>query len=316
MVSFGAKAFKVMVKTGQTVNKLITGKTMIESAFTAEKEIPSKHKFKKGYKVACKETAKNSRYLIIQKESNEPIRKMIYFIHGGAYLSGLDFIYYNYAYTLCDLREDLAVVLLDYSLAPNFKYPTQINEALDVWNEITTQCKPEDIIIGGDSSGGNCTLVLIQRLAKENRELPKAAILISVMADYTLSGKSVYTNYQKDLFFGKNEPLTEEGLEQYKKESPLISLYYENQDPKDTTISPVFWDYHAFPKKSIFFAGGDEIFLSDTLTIVDKLKKNNFETECTVAEGLYHNYVLGAPFISEAKEAKEKIKSFILENLN
>jgi len=316
MVSFGAKAFKAMIKTGKIITKLMTGKSMLDSAFTAEQEKPSEHKFKKGYKVSCKETAKKSRYVIMQKESNEPIRKIIYFIHGGAYVAGISTFHYDYAYTLCDLKEDLAVVLLDYSLAPEFKHPTQINEALDVWNELTTQYKPEDIIVGGDSSGANCTLVLIQLLAKENRELPKAAILISTVADYTLSGKSVYTNYQNDLFFGGDEPLTEEGLEKYKKDSILINSYYTDQDPKDSTISPVFWDYHAFPKKSIFFAGGDEIFLSDTLTIVDKLKKNNFDTECTVAEGLYHNYVLGAPFIPEAKEAKEKIKSFILENLN
>jgi len=314
MVSFGANVFKFVIKTGKSVTEYITGKSLMENMKNAEQEKPSNHKFNEGYNVTFKETENKSRYIILQKKSNEPIRKIIYLIHGGAYHGGLSSIYYNFSYTLCNLKDDLAVVLLDYSLAPEFKYPTQINEAYDVWNDLTTQYKPEDILVMGDSSGGNCSLVLIQRLVKENKELPKAAVIISAMADYTMSGKSMYTNYQKDFFFGKNEPLTEEALEEFKK-APVNTDYYGDNDPKDTTISPVLWDYTAFPKKSLFFVGGDEVFLSDTLTIVEKLKNNGIETECVIGEGMYHCYVIGTTWIPEINEAQTKLKSFILENL-
>jgi len=312
MVSFGAKVFKFIINTSQT----LSGKSFVEmlNESKGEGEKPSDHKFKKGYKATCKETANKSRYIIIQKESNEPIRKIVYFIHGGAYIAGLNNIYYDLAYTYCDLKDDLAVVLLDYSLAPEFKYPTQNNEAYDVWNELIKEHKPEDIIIAGDSAGAHCSLILIQKLAKENKELPKAAIFISVVSDYTFSGKSVYTNYQKDPFFGKKEPPTEEAIEKLKN-SPLFRGFYENEDPKDPTISPIFGDYTAFPKKSLFFVGGDEMLLDDTLTVVEKLKNNGFETECVVAEGLYHCYVIGTTWIPEINESQNKIKSFILENL-
>jgi len=314
MVSFGANVFKYMVKTGKAVTEYITGKSIMDNMSQLKQEKPSEHKFKDGYKVTFKETETKSRYIILQKQSTEPIRKVIYFIHGGAYHAGLNSIYYNLSYSFCDLKDDLAVVLLDYSLAPEFKYPTQINEAYDVWNELTTQYKPEDILLMGDSSGGNCSLVLIQRLVKENKELPRAAVIVSAMADYTMSGKSIYSNYQKDFLFGKNEPLTEEGFEEFKNGS-VNTNYYGDADPKDTTISPALWDYTAFPKKSLFIVGGDEIFLSDTLTIVEKLKNNGIETECIVGEGMFHCYAFNFSWIPEVNEAQTKLKSYILENI-
>jgi len=312
MVSFGAKVFKFIVNASQT----LSGKSFVEmlNESNGEGEKPTDHKFKKGYKATCKETANKSRYIIIQKETDEPIKKIVYFIHGGAYRAGLSNMYYDLSYMFCDLKDDLAVVLLDYSLIPEFKHPTQHNEALDVWNALITEHKPEDIIVAGDSSGAHCSLVLIQRLAKENKELPKAAFFISAMSDYTFSGKSIFSNYQKDPFFGKKEPPTEEVIEKLKNE-PFFRDYYENEDPKDTTISPKFWDYTTFPKKSLFFVGGDEMLLDDTLTIVEKLKNNGFETECVIAEGLFHCYVIGTTWIPEVNESQNKIKSFILENL-
>jgi len=40
----------------------------------------------------------------------------------------------EFCFNFCDIRDAVVVYILDYSLAPEFKYPTQLNEIVDVWN--------------------------------------------------------------------------------------------------------------------------------------------------------------------------------------
>ncbi len=106
---------------------------------------------KKGYTLIKKETKNKTKYIILRNESEEAVKNVIYYIHGGDYINGLTTTYESFIYSLCDISDDIEVVLLDYSLAPEFKYPTQLNEALNVWNELTNEFNSENIIIGSDS---------------------------------------------------------------------------------------------------------------------------------------------------------------------
>jgi len=317
MVSFGASIHLFIMKTSMSISKKRNNNSFTEFLLK-NREKTSEHKFKKGYKVTFKETEKKSRYLIIQKDTNEPIKKIIYYIHGGAYISCQLNLHYEYSYYLCNLRNDIAVAFLDYSLAPEFTYPTQINEAMDVWKELIKEYKPEDIIIGGDSAGGNCAMVLIQQLAKQQMAQPKAAFFFSPMTDYTLSGESVIKNYQKDIILSDpNEPVTKESLKKFK--NSILFKYYlgDKGDKNDPTVSPLFGDFTVFPN-SIFFVGTDEILLDDTLRVVDKIKKENKDckVECIVEERMFHGYALSINnMIPEYKATQEKVKAFILENL-
>jgi len=316
MVSYSGSIFNALVKFGF---KITGTKKNMDSYMMKNRDKASKFKVKKGYKVTFKETEKKTRYLIFQKDTNEPIKRILYYIHGGAYVMGLHSIYYNLTYNFCNIKDDLAVVLLDYSLAPEHIHPTQINEAMDVWKELITEYKPENIIVGGDSAGGNCAMVLVQQIASQKMVLPKAAIFISPVTDYSNSFESHFKNYQKDILFGNpNEPLTKEFHEEMLKKG--LNSYYVGdmpiEDRKNPLISPAFGDFTIFPK-SLFFVGSDEMLLDDTLNVVEKIKKENKDTEveCIVKEGMIHCYPIYTTMMSEGKQAQEKIKSYILENL-
>ena len=47
-----------------------------------------------------------------------------------------------------------------------------------------------DVVVAGDSAGGNLALVLTHLLKKAGRRLPRALILLSPWTDMTASGKS------------------------------------------------------------------------------------------------------------------------------
>jgi len=316
MVSFSATVFKALMKFTFS----ITGtKKNMDTYMLKYRDKATEFKIKKGYKVTHKETESKTRYLIFQKDTNEPIKKILYYIHGGAYVMGLNSMYYNLSYNFCNIKNDFAVVLLDYSLAPEHIHPTQINEAMDVWKELIKEFKPENIIVGGDSAGGNCAMVLIQQIANQKMALPKAAIFLSPVTDYSNSFESYYKNFQKDILFGNpKEPLTKEFHEEMLTKG--LNSYYVGdmpiEDRKNPLISPAFGDFTNFPK-SLFFVGSDEMLLDDTLNVVEKIKKENKnnDVECIVQDGMFHCYPIFTTLMSEGKQAQEKIKSYILENL-
>lgn len=310
MVSIRGRIFRFFIGRKININP-ISHPNIVESIQQIGKNYMTDI-IKKGYTLTRKETEKKTKYLVVTKDANQPAKKIIYYLHGGAYISGLTSMYQTFSYELCDVRDDIEVVLLDYSLAPDHKYPTQLNEALDLWDEITKDHNPEDIIIGGDSSGGNLALVLVQKLKKERNIIPKGGIYLSPWTDMTCSGKSYYTNYQKDIQIGEaKEPLTKE-KEDIIQNSDLF-CFIGDADKKDPLISPLFGDYSTY-HKSLFIVGSDEVLLDDTLNLVEKIKENDKnEVELINQEGMFHCYPLHFSYFPEGQEALEKIKAFIGE---
>ncbi|KAG4098953.1 alpha/beta-hydrolase [Neocallimastix lanati (nom. inval.)] len=142
----------------------------------------------------------------------------------------------------------------------------------------TKTFKPEDIIVRGGSSGGNLSLTLTLKLQKEQNIAPKAGFFFSPDTDLTLSGKSFFDNYRKDI-----------------------------------TVSPLFGDYTTF-LRSFFVVGGDEMTLDDTLRVVDKIKANGHEVELINKEGMCLVFNISGSFTPEGKEANVAVEKFIVES--
>ena len=242
-------------------------------------------------------------------------RLLLYF-HGGAYISGLLASYRNLAPGFYEAASGCEVIYLDYHLAPKHCYPTQLNEALDLWEDLTTRqgYDPKQIIVGGDSAGGNLTLALLLKLRDLGKTMPRAAFCISAWADMTGSGQSFYYNYGKDVMFGdKGRTLTEE-----RKERLLhgkMYCYIGEADRTDPYISPVFGDYHGFPPM-FFTAGTHEMLLDDTLRIAEKLKACGVPVTCELQPGMFHIYVVFARFVPEGKISYQRLLTFIRDNFD
>lgn len=132
---------------------------------------------------------------------------IIYYLHGGCYICGLTNNYHSFLREFCNLEDDVTVVLLDYKTAPEYKYPVQLNEALDLWDELTENqdYRAENIVIGGDSSGGNLALAMMLKIRDDGRKMPAGAFLLSPWTDMTMSGDSYIRNYPKDVEIGERK---------------------------------------------------------------------------------------------------------------
>ena len=259
-------------------------------------------------------TERGSRYEVVRECGKGNASKAIYYIHGGAFVAPLNIFYRNLSSYFIKAANDAEVVLLDYSLAPEFCYPTQLDEAYDVWNEITDKLgySPKDVLIGGDSAGGNIVLSLMLKLRDEGREMPLGAFCISPWADMTASGESYFKNYGRDVVFGQKGVKATDELRLRLIESTLFSPVgnIPLEKRSESYISPVFGEYHGFPPM-MFTVGEYEMLFSDTYDIAKKLEKENIQVELEIGKRMFHVYALLRNILPESRRSFKRILAFI-----
>lgn len=238
--------------------------------------------------------------------------KIIIQFHGGAFLFRYNNIYRKVAYKYATIS-NAKVVSIDYHTVPYHPFPQVLDDAIKVWTYVINEgYKPENIIIVGDSAGGNIALSLTIYLRDNNMALPNSLILLSPWADLTLKGKS----YQYNLY---NDPLF--GIKKKEKQSiitimhNLIKAYANNYELTNKYLSPVYDDFHSFPN-ILLIVGTLEMLESDAITIYDKAKAANVNVQLLKYLGMFHVFPLLFNLIPESKHAWNKINSFINSHLN
>ena len=92
----------------------------------------------------------------------------------------------------------ITIYAIDYSLSPESKFPLALNEAVRSYTALRDLgYQANNIIIGGDSAGGNLSLVCTLKLQENNQELPSKLFLLSPWTDLTASGESIELFYKE-----------------------------------------------------------------------------------------------------------------------
>lgn len=233
----------------------------------------------------------------LQKESeSENNHSMIFYCHGGGYMTGSS-LYARELTTKLARHTGLRVFCFDYRLAPEFPYPAAVEDALAAWNYILScRYSPKDIIVAGDSAGGNLALVLTLLLREQNTELPKSLILFSPWTDMTSSGKSYHAKELVDPVL--TNAYIQKAIACYKGNMPACSPY----------ISPLFANFKEFPPVYIQ-VGTNEILLDDSRSLYKQLLKHNIYAKLDIFEGMWHVFQMSP--IAKAENAIQKAALFI-----
>lgn len=94
---------------------------------------------------------------------------MLYF-HGGGWAMPCSDAHFEFGTSLMAAAEkegkEIAVLFLQYDLAPAAQYPRQLEQAVELLRYATTtlQRAPEKIMLMGDSAGGNMVLGVLSHL--------------------------------------------------------------------------------------------------------------------------------------------------------
>ena len=235
--------------------------------------------------------------------------KIIYFLHGGAYIGGMSGMYRKWAKFLINAT-GAKIFMPDYRVAPEYVFPAQLEDAEKCWNYLLSQgYKEENIVIAGDSAGGNLSLALMLKLRDEGRKLPCGAALFSPWGDMTCSGESYVRNYPNDVMFGYKGREFEESKRAELLKSAIFS-FVGSADRKNPLVSPVFGEYHDFPE-CFLIAAKNEMLLSDTLTVAEKINQAGGKAEVFAEHNMFHVYPILVDMCSEAKIANKLAAEFI-----
>lgn len=224
---------------------------------------------------------------------------VILYLHGGAYVAG------NLSYSMgfgsvLAARTGRRVFCAAYRLAPENPYPAALDDAFEAYSHlIASGFRPGEIIFCGESAGGGLIYALALKLKALGMELPAGMIGISPWADLTMSGESFEKNENSD------PSLSEDSLAAHAE-------MYAPGMRDDPFVSPVFADLTGFPP-SLLTAGGDELLLSDAELLCGKLRAAGCPCELTVADKMWHAYVLYN--INPSKAALTRIASFVRKRL-
>ncbi len=239
-----------------------------------------------------------SEWLIPQ---NAPEEKLIFYIHGGGYVSGSNNDHRNIVSKVA-LQTGITTLLFEYGLAPENPYPAAVNDTINVYQAILQKgYKPENIITMGESAGGGLCLATLLALRDKKIPLPKAAVAISPWTDLSCSGNSYHTKNKVSL-----APLNSWNV---------FSHYYVGKhNVRDPYISPLFGDLKGLPPIYINAGENDELF-DDAKKFAEKAKFAGVETTFYGGEGMIHCYPLLAPMFPEATKAMNEIVNFINQQL-
>ncbi len=224
-------------------------------------------------------------------------KEIIFYIHGGGLTEGSPITHREFGCRLCQ-QTGRSVLIIDYSLAPEFPYPKALHEIQSIYKiMIKERFSFENIIWGGDSSGASLALSALIGLRDQNIPLPSKAFFISGLFDHSLSGKSYETKSAIDPFTSKDVLYHCNKL--YSPDIPLDS-------PK---ISPLFNNLSNLPE-ILLQVGEDEILQSDSERIFEKIKSQNGRINLEVWDHMWHAWHLyiDSP---EATQAITNIKSFL-----
>lgn len=227
-------------------------------------------------------------------------RRVILYCHGGGYTSGgLGFS--KVLAAKLTRATGMDVLAFDYRLAPEHPYPAAIEDGQAAWDHLMQLgFGARDVVLAGDSAGGNLALVLCLKLRAEGRMLPGALLLMSPWTDMSCSGESLTERADID------PVLTPEYI------YAVREAYAGGLDPAQPELSPLLADLAGFPP-TLIQVGTHEILFSDAERLAERMKAAGTECRLEVWEGMWHDFQMYPS--KSASQAMQNAAHFLIEEL-
>ncbi|KAI5850387.1 Alpha/Beta hydrolase protein [Morchella snyderi] len=203
-----------------------------------------------------------------KKQSPE---KAFVFIHGGGFHVGLSSGHIKFIDSVITEAKksgvSLSTVILEYDLAPESRYPTQLIQAISLFEHILgSGISPSQIILGGESAGGNLILGLLSHILHPNPEFPilpelvsqiGGAIIISPWVSFDTNSESMqgYNSEHDTIFPGIIDAWA----------SSYLGLKEARNPYSEPMRAPEGWwsDLQSVVKRILITAGAEEVMRDD-----------------------------------------------------
>ncbi|KFC84650.1 alpha/beta hydrolase [Buttiauxella agrestis] len=227
---------------------------------------------------------------------------IVMYIHGGAYIVGESAGYHgiggNYASML-----GARVYMPDYRLAPEYPFPTPVNDTVRAYEWLIEQgFDASKIVLAGESAGGAMVVTVMVAARNKGLSLPAGGVSISPWANLEHTGVSM--NNREGL-----DPLnTKAGLDF------LARTFLGDALSNHPMASPVFADVTGLPPVLVQI-GENELMLSDAMRLATHLGDNRVRVNLEVWPGMFHAWHFFSMMQPEAVQALESSVAFIKQAL-
>lgn len=238
-----------------------------------------------------------SKTLRIEGDGLSPERVIMY-VHGGAHVFGSPNTHSALMAQLA-VRAGCEVVLPTYPLAPEQVFPSSIDALRASYDALLERgWNGAQIMLGGDSAGGNLVLGLLAQLLKDKADMPAGVFCFSPLTDMTCSGASFAVNARV------------EAVLPAQRAAEMADIYLDGHDPKDPLASPLWADFSGAPP--IWLTVGDtEILLDDTRRIYSAMKKQGVDVQMHIERDLPHVWPLFHSILPEARSTLDGLAVWI-----
>lgn len=273
---------------------------------------------------------------IIMGQKPDEKEKVIYFLHGGAYVhlsahpsSPTSNIPRAFLKTCPSIKRSFAIEYRLSSLPPNppsNPFPSALIDALAGYAYLVNSVgySPHNIVIVGDSAGGNLAQALTRYLVEYADTVhglpapPGGLVLLSPWADMSGShhgpGSSAFTRRVSDYLTGPSEPYVADAPRAFVE--PPFGLEFTKQTPY---LSPACKDlkevsFKGFPRT--FIVSGDGEVLVDQIRVLQKRMKDELGDSCVVyyeAKDAFHDYIVFPWAQPERTQTLKAISDWIVD---
>jgi acetyl esterase/lipase len=228
--------------------------------------------------------------------------RIMLYLHGGGHFAGSCKAYRDFVARL-SLATDTRGFVFEYRLAPEHPFPAAIEDSLAVYRWLLSSgFRSSQIFIAGDSAGGSMVLSTLLALRDASEPLPACAVLISPETDLTLTGESLTKLANVDPW------ITPQIM------SAVARWYLGATDAHHPLASPLHADLHGLPPLLIH-VGSDEVLLNDSTRFAEKAWNTGVDVTLRVASGMWHDWHIFAPILSEGQLAVDEIGAFIKQRM-
>ena len=190
-------------------------------------------------------------------------------------------------------------VMPRYRLAPEHPFSAGYDDCLAAYQGLLARgLRPDQIVLGGDSAGGNLVLALLAHLSDTGQDMPQSAFVLSPVVDLAAGFGSMTENAKSEVLL-----VAERFAE-------LGEMYLQGADAQNPKASPFHADFEKCPPLLMHCCDG-EVLRDDTLEMQRKLVGLGHDVLVRSWPNAFHVFHIMRGHFPEARAALDDVIDFI-----
>lgn len=230
---------------------------------------------------------------------------VIFHLHGGGFALGSASSSVGFVSDLAR-KAGMTAITVEYRLAPEHPYPAGLDDVTAAYEALLERDGTgEQIVLSGESAGGNLVLGLLIAAKERGLAMPAASVLFSPMTDLTATGDSFTSKA------GVDPNITAAAIR------TRVSDYLTGTgiDAADPLVSPIFADLTGLPPLLVQ-AGSHEVLLDDATRLAARAAASDVAVTLDITPGVAHVFQAFAAILDEGDQALARAGAFLRAHVN